>query len=292
MIKFKEFNRKWYPIVEEIIETLTNDRLLNIKKETVRNIDNIIVSTDRRESVIPDMIEENLNLNLYTVHNIEIISTSRKFKSFLKNVVETIISKILMEKEEIASDIEYKILVELMMKTVLVGMDDSIGPIFQVEVRNSYINVYPKYLVMFSIGENGERRTVKSLSKKELAKQLLGEFRRQVKLKDKWVPMSYELYKDYSSKGLIKEVNLKKRLSLLEEKAELVARFEMDTKKFVRLFTIFSEEDIDKMSMHELTFIRNSLMQLNYIWRLIKNNKKINIDNHIPPYFKVNVKFM
>ena len=290
-MKRNEFNKRWYPIIKETINVLDKENLLNINKERIVSVDNMVVSTNRREAIIADMVEKSLNLNLYTIKDIEVISRNGEFKSFLKNVLETIVSKILTEKEEIVSDTEYKMLVELMLKTVLVSMDDSIGPIFQVNIRNSYINVYPRYLVIFNIEENGGRRTVKNLTKTELVKQLLGEFRRQVKLKDKWVPMAYELYVQYNCEGFIREVDLEKRLNLLEEKTELVARFEINIKEFVKLFTAIPKEEIDKMSIHELAFIKNSLMQLSYIWRLIKKGENISLDRQIPPYFKVSVKF-
>ena len=293
-MKRRDFNRKWYPVIKEVLEALDENGLLDISKEAVESVDGIIVSTSKSKNVVPDRIEKNLNLNLYTVNNEKIISTNRKFKQTIKDAVESILSETLIEREVIVPDVEYKVLVDLLVETVLVGMDDSIGPIFQVEVRNSYINVYPKYLVIATFTKNNGRRTVKSLNISELAKQLLGEFRRQVKLKDKWVPMSYELYKEYRYNGLIRTSDVENRLSLLTEKMRnFEPRFNKRTFKLIKMFTIFDDKDIANLTSSELASIVNNLIMLKDIFEDYRKDsiKFSNLETHIPGYFKVYVKF-
>jgi len=293
-MKRRDFNRKWYPVIKEVLEALDENGLLDISKEAVESVDGIIVSTSKSKNVVPDRIEKNLNLNLYTVNNEKIISTNRKFKQTIKDAVESILSETLIEREVIVPDVEYKVLVDLLVETVLVSTDDSIGPIFQVEVRNSYINVYPKYLVIATFTKNNGRRTVKSLNISELAKQLLGEFRRQVKLKDKWVPMSYELYKEYRYNGLIRTSDVENRLSLLTEKMRnFEPRFNKRTFKLIKMFTIFDDKDIANLTSSELASIVNNLIMLKDIFEDYRKDsiKFSNLETHIPGYFKVYVKF-
>ena len=287
MIKFKEFNRKWRPIVREAVERMEKEGLLNIEEKDIRKLHYATVSTNEEEIVYCNAMSK--DINLYEIDRISLLATEACIRRMLKDKIKDILITLTKEKNICYTDTEFNTLLELLVETAIVAMNPTAGPIFQVKVKDYYINVYPKYVnIRFPIKG---KSTKNPIDNKVLASHLLGEFRRRMRLKDKWVSMNYELYKDYSSKGLIKEVNLEKRLNLLKEKTELVARFEMNIKEFIKLFTIIPKEDIDKMSVYELAFIKNNLMQLSFVWRLVENNENISLDRHIPPYFKVSIKF-
>jgi len=285
----KEFNKKWYPVIKEVLEKMDKEKILDIKKEPVLCIKKVVALTARKGIKIPDMVGFGLKADLYIIDGKQVLATEKDLKYALNNVVEKFLHDIRKETE--ISE-EYKILVDLLIKTALVAIEPEEGPIFQVETKNKICNVYTRTMTINILKNNEVINTiVKSLTNDDLAKQLLGELRRQIEVKNKWVPMSYGLYDEYNCKGYIKEVDLEKRLELLEEKSEFVKHNKMDVKRFIKLFTIIPEEDINKIPRCELMVVKNTLLNLALIWKGKKSGKNVTLYRHIPDYFKVNVKF-
>ena len=289
MIKFKEFNRKWRPIVREIIETLANDGLLNIVEKDVTELHYVVVSTDKEEAVCCNAMSK--DINLYEIDIINLLATKEGIRRILKERVKNILTTLTKEKNICYTDTEFNTLLELLVKTVIatIGNGKSYNlPIFRYVVPElGYVKVYPNYREII----NGQNKTRKTLTIEELGKEILGEFRRRMRLRDKWFPTSYELYKEYMVEGIVKTSNLKRKLDLLVEKTPDVKRGKIKTKNFVKIFTAFSRETINEMSDVELNLIKDALLNLSTAYKFYINGGKINIDNHIPPYFEVSIKF-
>jgi len=274
------FNKKYYPIIEEIYKDLNDLKLLYptvVKLSEAKSLELLINgkkhAIDRSSTIIGNSL-------IVKIDDDNILTTDKEFEEFVSYALNDLIE-----------NVEYKEELVEFMKEVVINTLKEDGYLIEILTRDKHIRIHPRSAVTKYIGT--DKLEIEAINTKEVVAHLLGGFRRRVLNTNKGWPVSYQHYLELKNNGDIIE-------SDLEDRLEELSKIELDDINFCNLermyntiteFTVLEKEDFNNMSTVEIIKIVSDLNMLKMVYERYQKDEDIFLclEKHIPLYFKVNV---